>query len=425
MRAALWFLALFGIAVAMALFAGNNQGTVTLFWPPYRIDLSLNMVLLLLVGGFVVLHAALQALAALFDMPHHARRWRLQQKERAMHGALLDAMTHLLSGRFVRASKAAEAALAQEQSLSASAHYGAAGPQLRTLAHLVAADGAHALQDRSRRDEHLRQALEETALRQNAQTQELHEGAQLRSARWMLDDRDASGALARLEELPQGASRRTIALRTRLKAARLAGQTLVALETARLLAKHRAFSTAAAQSIVRGLAAELLNSAHDPAQLQQVWQQLDPAERQMPELALQAAHRLSQLGGDDAHARHWLLPVWERMVSLPDSLPEHLQQKLVEALENSMESLDAPWLARIESAQQANPRNARLEYLAGVACLKRQLWGKAQQLLTQASQHLEAGPLQRNAWRALALLAERRGDEPAAAAAWRNAALCP
>ena len=33
MRAALWFLALFGIAVAIALFAGNNQGTVTIFWP--------------------------------------------------------------------------------------------------------------------------------------------------------------------------------------------------------------------------------------------------------------------------------------------------------------------------------------------------------------------------------------------------------
>ena len=37
MRAALWFLALFGIAVAVALFAGNNQGTVTLFWPPHRV----------------------------------------------------------------------------------------------------------------------------------------------------------------------------------------------------------------------------------------------------------------------------------------------------------------------------------------------------------------------------------------------------
>ena len=40
MRAALWLLALFGVAVAAALFAGNNQGTVTLYWPPYRIDLS-------------------------------------------------------------------------------------------------------------------------------------------------------------------------------------------------------------------------------------------------------------------------------------------------------------------------------------------------------------------------------------------------
>ncbi len=52
MRAALWFLALFGVAVAAALFAGNNQGTVTLFWPPYRIDLSLNLVVLSLTTGF-------------------------------------------------------------------------------------------------------------------------------------------------------------------------------------------------------------------------------------------------------------------------------------------------------------------------------------------------------------------------------------
>ncbi len=58
MRAALWLLALFGVAVAIALFAGNNQGTVTLFWPPWRIDLSLNLVLLVLLGAFVLLHFA-------------------------------------------------------------------------------------------------------------------------------------------------------------------------------------------------------------------------------------------------------------------------------------------------------------------------------------------------------------------------------
>ena len=65
MRATLWLVALFGVAVAVALFAGNNQSTVTVYWPPYRVDLSLNMVLLLLFGAFAVLHAALRALAAM------------------------------------------------------------------------------------------------------------------------------------------------------------------------------------------------------------------------------------------------------------------------------------------------------------------------------------------------------------------------
>ena len=137
MRAALWFLALFGIAAAIALFAGNNQGTVTVFWPPYRVDLSLNLVLLLLLGAFLLLHAALQALAALFDLPRQALRWRTQQKERAMHGALLDAISHLWAGRFIRARKSAEAALAQEQSLEAGGQRPANGGQLRALENLA------------------------------------------------------------------------------------------------------------------------------------------------------------------------------------------------------------------------------------------------------------------------------------------------
>ena len=113
MRAALWFLALFGVAVASALFAGSNQGTVTLFWPPHRIDLSLNLVILLLTLAFITLYAALRALAALLALPRRARRWRLHQKERAMHGAMLDAVALFMAGRFLRSRKTALAALAQ------------------------------------------------------------------------------------------------------------------------------------------------------------------------------------------------------------------------------------------------------------------------------------------------------------------------
>ena len=58
MRAALWLLALFAIASAVALFAGNNQGTITVFWPPWRVDLSLNLTLLILLLAFGLLHVA-------------------------------------------------------------------------------------------------------------------------------------------------------------------------------------------------------------------------------------------------------------------------------------------------------------------------------------------------------------------------------
>ena len=423
MRAALWLLALFGVAVAAALFAGNNQGTVTLFWPPYRIDLSLNMVVLSLTLGFATVYAALRGLAALLELPRQAQRWRLQQKERAMHGALLDALAQLLAGRFLRSRKAALTALEQESALQHANATAPHGSQLRTLAHMVAAETSHALQDRSQREHHLNQALGHAAERRSTQAQELREGAHMRAARWSLDDRDADAALERLASLPQGAARRTLALRIKLKAARLSGHTQEALDTARLLGKHRAFSASAAQSIVRGLATELIHNAHDPAQLQATWQSFEASERAMPELAIHAAQRLALLGGDAQQVRQWLLPVWQQMVELPDSLAEHHALRMVHALEAGLDDVDATWLARIESAQQANPRDTRLQYLAGMACAQRQLWGKAQQLLTQAAPQLRDTSLRRNAWRKLALLAEQRDDAQAAAQAWKKAAL--
>jgi len=422
MRAALWFLALFGIAAAVALFAGNNQGTITVFWPPWRVDLSLNLTLLILLLTFGLLHVALRALSALFSLPRQARQWRLQQKERSLHAALLDALAQLLAGRFSRSRKAAQAALAQERTLAALDARLPQAQQIRVLSHLLAAESAQALQDRAARDAHLQQALNESAERGVLASPETREGVQLRAARWALDDRDAPAALARLEELPQGAQRRTLALRLRLKAARQDRRTLEALETARLLAKHRAFSDAAAQSIVRGLATELLSGAHDTTQLLRAWGEFEPAEREMPEVAIHAAQRMVALRGDLTLARAWLLPVWERMVEQPRSLGESLRVKLVRALEAGLDSVDADWLARIESAQLGNPRDANLQYLAGMACLKRQLWGKAQQLLTHAGLGLQDPVLHRRAWQALAQLAEARDDSDQASAAWKRAA---
>ena len=421
MRAAFWLLALFAIAVATALVAGNNQAVVTIFWPPHRVDVSFNLMVLLLAGFFFVLHVALRALSAVVSLPLQARAWRAQQKERAMYGALMDALAHQLAGRYIRAARSAQTALAQQASLAQTAalsgqaggHSASRSSQLQALAHLLVAESAQSLQNKALRDQ-------QSTVPRHAQ--EVREGVQLRAARWALDDRDASAGLDWLTQLPQGAARRTLALRLKLKAARQLRQTAQALETARLLAKHRAFSPAAAQSMVRGLALELLGDAHDPAQLQQAWLLLDNSERDMPEVVVHAASRLSALHGDVALARTWLLRVWERAMQPQSDISDGLRIKLINVLESGLASLDAAWLARIEAAQMGRPRDANVQYLAGMAFLSRQLWGKATQLLSQSVSNLQDAALQRNAWRALAVLAEQRDDPEAAAHAYKRAA---
>ena len=492
MRVVLWLLALFGIAVAVALFAGNNQALVSVFWPPHRVDISLNLLLLLLVGFFALLHGALRALAALFSLPADARAWRAQQKERALYDALVESQAHWLAGRYIRAARAANHALSQEKSLAllavGKADSAATGPsaddsrhalgsarasQVRALAHLLAAESAQSLQNKPLRESHLQSALESSAV--SRQSHSLRESLLFRAARWALEDRDPAAALDWLAQLPQGAARRTLALRLRLQAAQQARQPQQALETARLLAKHGAFTPAVGRSIVRGLVLERIAGAEDAAQLQQVWQSLDAAERSAADLAIPAAARLMALAADTApndtrhsalgnshksprhppdtavgeansasiQARAWLLPVWEQLFPAGGASTgagtgtgasllqgqgrfdqsSALRSQLVSVLEAGLNSIDPAWLGRIEAAQRSYPQDAALRYLAGMACLNRQLWGKARQLLDQAAPALQAQPvLQRKAWCTLGMLADQRGDAVAADHAYRQAA---
>jgi len=426
MRTALWLVGLFAVAVAVALFAGQNEGVVTLFWPPYRIDMRVNLALLLLLAAFVLLYGALRAWAGMLALPRQARRWRALQRERAAHAELLDALVHLNAGRYVRARKAAEGAQARQQALAAAGQTLPHGATARALAHLVAAESAQALQQRELRDAQFDQALAIAA--GGGAAPELREGLLLRAARWALQDHDAAGALARLDELAHGGARRTLALRTRLKAARQAGRSVQALDTARLLAKHRAFSEEAAHSLVRQLAAEQLQSSYDAHQLQSVWASLSTSERAEPELAALAAGRLLALEeGTAALARRWLQPAFQTWLEHPASLSGPPRLRLMNALlaclsaDETHDPEQRQWLARLEAAQRAWPQDAALQYLSGMACMQQRLWGRAEMLLSQAAPRIEEPPLRRRAWRALAELAGQRGDTQQALRAWQEA----
>jgi HemY protein len=252
------------------------------------------------------------------------------------------------------------------------------------------------------RDLHFQNALEEL---RDPQAKDSQDGYYLRAARWALDDHDVDAASQWLSQLPQGASRRTIALRLRFKISRLSGKTLAALETARLLVKHRAFSQASGESIVKALAIQLLMAADGPREIERAWKSLDENEQKITDVVLTLVGQWLLRGGDVAQSRTWLLALWERMVKQANALTPAQRLALVRALELGFSKQDgtpdAVWLGRIEAAQMAQPRDALLQYLAGIMCLRLQLWGKAQLLLKQSLAVAKDEELRRDAQRAL------------------------
>jgi HemY protein len=412
MRTVIWLVLLFVVAVVAASTFGTNDGLVSFYWGTWRVDMSVNLFVIALLGTCIVLVMLIQTVSALVTLPRRAHEWRVARRDQSAQAWLRDALAQYFGGRYSRAQKSAQRALAIQ----------AETPELpqendfTVLGHLLTAGSLHRLQDRARRDEQLQRALE-LAQRSSA-ARPAEEGARLLAAEWAVDDRDAGRALDLLAGLPPGVARRTQALRLRLQAARLTNQPQEALKTARLLAKHQGFSKGAALGLLRALAFEALDTARDPDQVRRVWEQFDSADRRDAFVVARAAGRLASLGAPD-EARAWLRPFWERLSELNVDERAVLALALVPALEG----LGVEWLPRLESAVQSYPREPALAYAVGLALAERQLWGKARKLLEQAA----ADPAlndraRRKAWLMLATMAKEEGDDERAARSYERGA---
>ena len=412
MRSIIWFVLLFGVAVLAASTLGTNDGLVTFYWRGWRVDVSLNLFLLALLGSCFVIVTAIQALSALVGLPRRAHEWRVARRDRSAQAALRDALAQYFGGRYSRAQKSAQRALV----IQADTPELAQDNEFTVLSHLLAAGSAHRLQDRPVRDEQLRRALDLS--RRSAAARSAEEGARLLAAEWALDDRDAPRALELLGELPQGVARRTHALRLRLQATRLGRQPQEALKTARLLAKHQGFSKIAAQGLLRSLAFESLDTAHDIDQLKRVWGQFEPVDRRDAFVAARAADRAAALGAFD-DARGWLRPFWEQ----PTGLGADERAAVALGLVSAISGIGPEWLPRLEAAAGAYSRDGGVALAVGCALAERQLWGKARRLLEQAAGDgaLASAP-RRKAWLMLAELARLEGDAARAAACFEAAA---
>jgi HemY protein len=413
MRTIVWLLVLAVAAVVAATALGSNDGLVSIYWLGWRADVSLNLFILSVALTCLAVYSLVRGLDSLLGLPARARRWRTSQRDRSAQAALREALGTYLAGRYSRAHKAAQRAVA----IQAETPDLAPDAEFSALAHLLSAGSLHRLQDRQRRDEHLRKALDISQLTRKPRVVE--EGARLMAAECAIDDHDAPRALRDLASMPAGVARRTQALRLKLNASRLTHQPLEALKTARLLAKHQGFSPGAAEGLLRSLATEALQTARDADQLRQIWQTLDPHERQDALVVSRAATRMAQLG-EPAEARLWLVPLWDQIQLQP---PESVDA-LAFALCESISGIESDWLARLDKVTQAALRSPSLGLAVGMALAERQLWGKARTLLMSAATDLQLqAARRRQAFIALARLAENERRDEEARRFWQQAAL--
>ena len=141
------------VAVGMAMLMRFSDGNVALLWPPYRVDVSMNMVLLALFALFAVLHLLLLALGNAVDLPQRVRQYRERRSREAAVAALRDGLVAYNEGRYGRAERLLQPALGQ--------------PDLAGAAALVGARAAHRLRSLERADRWLESAVSEKQQRES------------------------------------------------------------------------------------------------------------------------------------------------------------------------------------------------------------------------------------------------------------------
>jgi HemY protein len=372
-RALIWVIVIVALAVGLAL-AAYNRGYALLVLPPYRIEISLNLLLVLLALGFAAAYASVRAVVAALHLPRQVREYRAARRREKAWATLAEALREYLAGRFRRAEQAAAACLESDE-------FGG-------LAALLAARAAHEVRDYERRDAYLAQAA---AAFPEAPARIVTE------AELMLEEHRHEEALELLRRL---ARRHTAALRLELKAQQQARNWPEVLALTEALRKRGVFDPAQADQLRRySLAENLKRKATDARALEEAWDKVPAAERGERRVALAAARGFIALGSCDRAHR-----------IIEQAAGASWDSELV-SLYAECEGSDT--VRRIERAEEwlrAHPRDAVLLLTLGRLCAGQGLWGKAQSYL-EASVAIEPTY---TAHLALARLQEQLGNTEAA-----------
>jgi len=394
MRLLLWLVALMAAAIGIAVTARFNPGNVVFFYPPHRIDLSLNLFVVLAVLLFLLVYGLVRAVRATLAMPKQVAAYRYRKREREANRGLREALKALFEGRFGHAEKAAMRA--------------ADLPENAGLAALIGARAAHRMREPARRDAWLAGIVHDN----NLKTARLMTVTEL-----LVDEHKPEAALEAVAELNASGQRHIHALQWAMKANQQARNWPEVLRLVRTLDKRNALHPALS-SRLRELAYEALLSEGglDPESIRRVWANVPAADRLQPAIAARAAAALNARGLHD-----------EARVIVEDALRAGWDERVVRAYRDAAGPEGSPTLlAQIEKCEawlRAHPNDAELTLTLGSLCLRQKLWGKAQRYLESALSDAVDGTLLREAHLKLAQLHEALGQQEEANRHYRLCAL--
>ena len=144
MRFALWSVVLAAFAVGLGMLLVSSTGYVVIVAAPYRIELSLNLLILMVLAGYVAFYIATRLISTLLQIPARVSAYREERSRTRNRQSLNEALLAFFQGRYASAEKSAANAFGAEET--------------KGVAAIIAARSAHELGRFNEREQFLDQA---------------------------------------------------------------------------------------------------------------------------------------------------------------------------------------------------------------------------------------------------------------------------
>ena len=386
MRFALWSVILAVVAVGIALFARHSTGYVVIVSVPYRIELSLNLLVFLVLAGYFAFYTLARLVTTLVQIPARVRAYRAERERSKLRQSLNDALLAFFQGRYASAEKSAAAALSSDET--------------KGVAAIIAARSAHELGRFSEREQFLDHA--------KGSAPDVDQARLTTLADLLVSQQRYEEALAVLNDLSARDARNLRLLRLKLEAEQAIRNWDEVLATVGSLAKLGGIGPAEAATTRRTAhLGNLLRKAQDAAALSSYWKTLPAEMRADSSVAATAARYHLALGGTN-----------EAQAIIEQALERDWSSTLV-ALYGEAAGADAlPQIERAENWLRGHARDPALLLALGKLCMRQELWGKAQSYI-EASLALEPT---HDGHMTLAALMERLGKTQEAVLHFRRSA---